>query len=398
MNETSTKGVSLHKILSKALIKELEESIEKCLAAETHLATKVTLPEASFAHSISESFVSGGYSFGNVQIQIDLCLGNQLSSAHIDQPRSLQAGLAHNESFSTKLKIKHKPMKTRERFLVEVPQLILSPSTLTKLKELLGAECDCPDKLLRPVQNSVWDWCQQFGCINCGKRYICSCFKIAVKKHAIAAKQQKSIYESSGWPHLFLKKLSESEFRENSCHLCTGEPSNLFFCHPMYGSSVRVKYGAYMKKFEIDEGLCEKDAENKVRGILGIPKVGEGWVNETQLFRLISTMFSEYTVIREASPEWLGRQRLDIYIPALSLAIEYQGEQHYRPISLFGGEEGLKKTKERDRVKLTRCRQNGVKIVYFSYKENMSQPHVEKKLAKALSAAKRESGKSVKAL
>jgi hypothetical protein len=155
----------------------------------------------------------------------------------------------------------------------------------------------------------------------------------------------------------------------------------------MYGSPIRVKYGAYIKKFEIEADLSEREAENKVRDILGVPKIGEGWVNETQLFRLVESLFSEHKIIREASPEWLGRQRLDIYMPGLALAIEYQGEQHYRPVALFGGEDGFKKTQERDRVKLRLCREHGVKIVYFSHKEELSQSKVERKLIRELSSA-----------
>ena len=60
--------------------------------------------------------------------------------------------------------------------------------------------------------------------------------------------------------------------------------SDLFFCHPMYASSFKVKYGAYIRKFEIDEGLNERDAENKVRELKGVAKIGEKWINETLLF------------------------------------------------------------------------------------------------------------------
>jgi len=55
--------------------------------------------------------------------------------------------------------------------------------------------------------------------------------------------------------------------------------------------------------------------------------------------------------LREASPEWLGRMRLDIYLPELHLALEHQGEQHYRPIGVFGGEEAYIRVVERDTLK-----------------------------------------------
>lgn len=61
--------------------------------------------------------------------------------------------------------------------------------------------------------------------------------------------------------------------------------------------------------------------------------------------------------------------RLDVYIPSLNIAIECQGEQHYRPIKYFGGEQTLIKTQERDKRKETLCRENGVKLIYYSNQE-----------------------------
>lgn len=95
-------------------------------------------------------------------------------------------------------------------------------------------------------------------------------------------------------------------------------------------------------------------------------------------------MFSEYEIIREASPQWLNKQRFDIFIPKLNLAIEYQGEQHFKAVKLFGGEEGLKKTQERDKIKMMKSKQNKVTIIYFTYQENISENLVTKKLKKIL--------------
>lgn len=85
-------------------------------------------------------------------------------------------------------------------------------------------------------------------------------------------------------------------------------------------------------------------------------------------------------VQREASPIWLNRQRFDIYIPELNLAVEYQGKQHYVAVGLFGGEDGLKKTKERDKEKLKLSKINGVDVVHFSYKENLTEKLVQSRL------------------
>ena len=66
-----------------------------------------------------------------------------------------------------------------------------------------------------------------------------------------------------------------------------------------------------------------KSAEDLYREDIGMPKVGEGWISETELFYKISNYFKDYEIISHASPKWLGRQHLDIYIPKLNIVIEY---------------------------------------------------------------------------
>jgi hypothetical protein len=107
-----------------------------------------------------------------------------------------------------------------------------------------------------------------------------------------------------------------------------------------------------------------REAENTLREERDIPRVGEGWVSETALFYKVRDAFREETVIQHGRPKWLGRQHLDIFMPDRRVAIEFQGEQHDRPIDFFGGEEAFKKNVERDRMKLLKCKRNGVRIVY----------------------------------
>ncbi|MEG1726246.1 MAG: hypothetical protein RR313_12720 [Anaerovoracaceae bacterium] len=47
---------------------------------------------------------------------------------------------------------------------------------------------------------------------------------------------------------------------------------------------------------------------------------------------------------------------------------------------MFGGEDGLKRTKQRDKEKLQLSKINGVDIIYFSYKENLTEKLVQSRL------------------
>jgi hypothetical protein len=70
--------------------------------------------------------------------------------------------------------------------------------------------------------------------------------------------------------------------------------------------------------------------------------------------------------------EWLkcnGYLRLDFYLPEYNVAIECQGEQHFKPVKYFGGNSGFLKTINRDKKKNELCEKNGIKIIYFSEKK-----------------------------
>ena len=73
---------------------------------------------------------------------------------------------------------------------------------------------------------------------------------------------------------------------------------------------------------------------------------------------------------------WLGNKSLDFYLTEYNIAIEYQGEQHFKVVD-FGGEgfekvlEKYKKSKERDKIKEKLCEKNSVKLYYILYTENI---------------------------
>ena len=64
--------------------------------------------------------------------------------------------------------------------------------------------------------------------------------------------------------------------------------------------------------------------------------------------------------------DWLGLQHLDFYLPKYNIAIECQGEQHYKPIDYFGGNDGFISQKERDLRKFGKCKDNNVELLYFT--------------------------------
>lgn len=115
-----------------------------------------------------------------------------------------------------------------------------------------------------------------------------------------------------------------------------------------------------------------RSVENKIRTNKGFNIVGSLY-NESLLYNLIKNAFPNYKVITQYSPDWLGRQRIDIFIKELNVAIEYNGKQHYEPVAYFGGKEGFLTTVERDKIKKKKCKRNGCEFIEVKYNENLQK-------------------------
>lgn len=131
------------------------------------------------------------------------------------------------------------------------------------------------------------------------------------------------------------------------------------FAHPLRTHLIEKIILRYIKNLILE-------AENKYRLEIGVHKVGEGgiWKSEAELYALIKDSFPNEEIIQQASPFWLGKQRFDIYLPYRNIAIEYQGEQHYRPVDFFGGKDEFEKRLELDENKKRLCDDYDCSLIY----------------------------------
>jgi len=60
--------------------------------------------------------------------------------------------------------------------------------------------------------------------------------------------------------------------------------------------------------------------------------------------------------------------RFDFYLPSYNMIIEYDGEQHYKPVKKFGGEQAFKRLQENDGIKNKYCETNNIKLIRLNYK------------------------------
>jgi len=120
-------------------------------------------------------------------------------------------------------------------------------------------------------------------------------------------------------------------------------------------------------------------AEEAFRRERSIPEIGRGWVSEVALLDLVRTIWP--AAVHQWRPPFLGMQSIDIYLPELDLAIEYQGQQHYEPIALFGGKEGFALTRARDEKKRTLLQRHGVRLLEWRYDVPIRRSELTSRLA-----------------
>lgn len=125
------------------------------------------------------------------------------------------------------------------------------------------------------------------------------------------------------------------------------------------------KYFTPIVEFSIYEKFksMARVIENEIRVERNLPKIGEGWISETDLFYKIKNKFSNYKVVHHSRPNWLRRQHFDIYFPDLNIAIEYQGKQHFEEVEFFGGKESLETNLINDALKKEKCKLNNCILI-----------------------------------
>ena len=63
--------------------------------------------------------------------------------------------------------------------------------------------------------------------------------------------------------------------------------------------------------------------------------------------------------------------KFDIFIQEMNLCIEYDGEQHFRPVEIWGGMDSYIKLKNRDSIKDEYCKKNNINLCRISYRDNI---------------------------
>ena len=143
------------------------------------------------------------------------------------------------------------------------------------------------------------------------------------------------------------------------------------------------RYSIYSYKHQIDRSKIQKNREI-IKNELTALWVKSKWKNEEILFRNLKLLLSHKNVIpiKWHKEEKLKRQHLDIYfeIDKNKYGIEYQGEQHFKPIKFFGGIKAFNRRLKLDRLKKSRCSRAKINLITFNYNERIDTDSIVNKL------------------
>ena len=249
----------------------------------------------------------------------------------------------------------------------------------------------------------------------------------------------KKGYLGDSYMNWYRRYINGYTYQSNLCHRCNNTTPSIEYCNPMYGGKFKRTFGWYIerRKWEnnfdketldkfnkykervdflidyrnkqvekygseifgvnyeqkVNSELYEMDreseklkrrlnsiVENLVRGEFGYKPIGEMWVNETILYKLLQEIFPKSQVINHYRGSELEGLEIDVFIKDAMIGFEYNGLQHYKPIKHFGGVESLKKTKERDKRKKELCESLGIELHIIKYDETISKELIKSRL------------------
>ena len=158
-------------------------------------------------------------------------------------------------------------------------------------------------------------------------------------------------------------------------------PSIFYNTHMrLYGSKVssRANFGEIAKKVNLHKNEQRKQRDKVYADLIIANKTSPKWKSEAQLFSIVSNIYPD--AIYQYRTEWLGMQSLDVFIPSLSVGIEYQGRQHYKPIKYFGGEKHFEQQQKNDKKKKMLCIENGIRLIEWHYSKEITEDEIKKEL------------------
>jgi len=198
---------------------------------------------------------------------------------------------------------------------------------------------------------------------------------IICKKHGLFSQKPEKHMIGNGCMHCFVEsmKSNKKDFIVNAKKI-----------HGNKYDYQKVVYVNCKKNIDIvckQHGVFSQRVSHHLNGS-GCPKCANEQ-KESKKLQIIDKVISVYKYEREKTftgCRLINLLRIDRYIPELNLAIEFDGEQHFKAKKIFGGETEFILTKKRDRRKTRFCRDNDINLLRIKYNQD-PEKEIEKIIA-----------------
>ena len=390
--EIVTGGLTVVDAIERLIVEHLEDSLAKTLGERLVRAPRVTVHPMYYSNRFENLYNLNqhGYSTSYPEVRFATRKTDRPIVAEIATSGFDLGYIRYGGGVERAFRHQSKELKTQVNHTVRLNKLSIPGEIFAHACSLIeqNGELEQPHiaNLAVGFQNFVDDRIEGFRVVSfdhvtTGNRKFCGCHGEAHATMLLDARERAPSYVPDSWPHRVVSLLDSATYSDDLCHFCISRLHGEDAVSDWYGAQIQSHYGPYVDMLVRSTDMDIRTAKAEARRRLLISR----WKREDELYRLIVGLFPTMTIRREASPPWLGRQRLDIYIPELKLAIEHQGEQHYRPIGAFGGEQAFARLQERDQRKRTLCQEHGVTVVDVRFDAPLTVPVLRLRLRRWLS-------------
>lgn len=185
-----------------------------------------------------------------------------------------------------------------------------------------------------------------------------------------------------------LKELSRKGFRDKFgaedryfAYLAKAKWGEEYTCRKVFICTIGIRWHFYTDTYcLLNTWRIFQSPRNHYRGS-GCPKwnssKGEGKIRH--ILTSLQIEFEEQKTFESLVHK--NKLKCDFYLPKLNIVIEYNGIQHYEPISVFGGIEGLKESQKRDIIKYNFLKEKNIKLIIIRYNIDDIELYLTKRLS-----------------
>ncbi len=376
-------GVTPVMAIERALEAHIFECFQTTLKGRLIKPPRIRLHASYYKNRFANltSLAKTGYETWYTEVCCSTATGDKIEDLEISSSGIDIVPIDYGFGVSRAVQEKISPLKKQINHTYRINHLHVGKDVFKKIIDTLSSLNALPQPLIAnftPGPDIRGNRTVSYDNIITGSRKFCECargFHTAMQVHIEEIMPQ---YVPGSWPEKAASMFDDVMYESDICHLCIAREKGAEEAVRYYGGSIETYFPAFMDQIVHDLGVDEKTARREVMHILNLSR----WVRESALYGVIRELFPDQRVLREASPDWLGRMRIDIYLPELKLAIEHQGEQHFRPIPMFGGEKAHAKVVERDAMKRKLCLDNGVTVIDVRFDAPITKSALRQRLSK----------------